>query len=179
MKFPPNLLTILLLTTLTTTAAHPSLPLLPRGLPGAYYTCVLPNFAGPTGCTWTSPTPRCRTQGPTGIQSLGPDPGTICALFASSDCSGARVAEISFPGLGAGLPGFGSFRCWVAGAEGRVDGDVDAEGARKGAGGVLDPAVLAGGVGSREREEVREEIGAMERDGFSEGLIGLKKRVYY
>lgn len=38
---------------------------------------------------------------------------------------------------------------------------------------------LAGGVGSLERKAHLKEIQAMEKDGFSEGLIGLKAGVYY
>ena len=38
---------------------------------------------------------------------------------------------------------------------------------------------LAGGVGSLERKAHLKEIQAMEKDGFNEGLIGLKKGMYY
>lgn len=44
--------------------------------------------------------------------------------------------------------------------------------------GFADPR-LAGGVGSMDRREHLEEIRAMEEDNFSEGLIGLRKGVYY
>lgn len=141
-----------------------------RGLPGAYYTCVQENFAGPDGCGWTSPTERCRAQGGSGIKSLGPDPGTVCSLFKTVDCTGTAIKSITFPGLGSGLPEFASFSCKVAGAQtNRV--------ATKGQ--ALDPATLAGGVGSTVRMEHAEELKAMEEDGFSEGMIGLKKRLYY
>ena len=38
---------------------------------------------------------------------------------------------------------------------------------------------LAGGVGSLERKAHSKELQAMEKDGFREGLIGLKKHMYY
>ncbi|KAF2857024.1 hypothetical protein T440DRAFT_16521 [Plenodomus tracheiphilus IPT5] len=154
---------------LTPTSAQPSI--YRRGLPGAYYTCVSENFAGPDGCGWTSPTERCRAQGGSGIKSLGPDPGTICSLFRSFDCTGSAIKSISFPGLGSGLPNFGSFSC-------KMDGKAQAKAANVKEK-ALDPGLLSGGVGSADRREHAEEIRAMEEDGFSEGLIGLKKDMYY
>ncbi|KAI8937991.1 hypothetical protein NX059_005667 [Plenodomus lindquistii] len=141
-----------------------------RGLPGAYYTCVSENFAGPNGCSWTAPTTRCRAQGGSGIKSLGPDPGTTCTLFSTSDCTGSAIKSITFPGIGSGLPTFGSFSC-------KTTGPAVKSAALKGK--AMDLGMLAGGVGSADRREHAEEIAAMEEDGFSEGMIGLKKDTYY
>ena len=166
---------ILLLTLSTQISAQPHLQR--RGLPGAVYTCTDNDFRG--NCQWTAPTTRCHQQGPLnlgiGIESLGPDPSTSCILYEKFDCTGTEIQTVRYPGISSNLPKFGAFRCTVDGsAKSKKNLGVQAE--------ALDPLAdprLAGGVGSLERKEHLEEIRAMEKDGFKEGVIGLKKGVYY
>jgi hypothetical protein len=146
-----------------------------RGLPGAVYICDGMDFRG--NCQWNAPSDRCIIQGPagSGVVSMGPDPEGKCNLFEKSDCTGQKVETVFFPGYVGGLPTFASFRCEPL-PQLRDLGTADV--AVK----ALDPladARLAGGVGSAERQRHEEEIKAMEADGFSEGLIGLSKGVYY
>lgn len=145
-----------------------------RGLPGAVYTCTSPYFTG--DCQWTRPDDRCiiAGMGAQAIQSIGPDPGGYCFLYKRSDCvESAGDTIVKFPGLSAPgsvpkFPDVQSLRCYARPAK-REDEAV--EGKVK--------QLLAGGVGSADREEHKEEIEAMEKDGFSEGVIGLEKGVYY
>ncbi|OAL56521.1 hypothetical protein IQ07DRAFT_9723 [Pyrenochaeta sp. DS3sAY3a] len=174
------LLVIVLIAVLCTASAHPSLQR--RGLPGAVYTCTEENFRG--DCQWSSPTNRCRLPGPailnSGIKSLGPDPGGFCTLYEKFDCTGQEIQTIQFPGLSAQIPKFGSFRCSTDRDQTAKlsNGNVDSTSSTKTLHPFADPR-LAGGVGSMERNNHIDEIGKMERDGFKEGLIGLKKGIYY
>ncbi|PSN59331.1 hypothetical protein BS50DRAFT_447472, partial [Corynespora cassiicola Philippines] len=141
-----------------------------RGLPGAVYICTGPNFTG--DCGWLMPNSgSCHIAG-TGEntpQSVGPDPGGSCVLFEKADCTGNQELTLRFPGQGGDLPTFGGVKCFADGQP-RDDGagiaaEVDVR--------------LAGGIGSVDRKEVQQQVEAMEADGFSQGMIGLKKGVYY
>lgn len=113
----PHLAPALTFTTPTTTAIHfptpnvpayqptPPLPTptnlkdctAPFGVPGAVYLCPLPNFEPVEQCTWhTSDAASCIAFGdlPEWTQSLGPDPGGFCELFATSNCTGGTVAYL-------------------------------------------------------------------------------------
>ena len=143
------------------------------GLPGAVYICTGKNFQG--DCGWNQPSTECRIVG-TGTQapnSIGPDPGGFCELFDTADCSGQPLSTIRFPGSGEGFDGV------VAGL--RCSADLSRRTPAQAANVALhrDDRRLAGGVGSMERKRVKEQIEAMQKDGFSQGLIGLKKRMYY
>lgn len=179
------LLVIVLIAVLCTASAQPSLQR--RGLPGAVYTCTEENFRG--DCQWSSPTNKCRLPGPasldSGIKSLGPDPGGFCTLYEKFDCTGQEIQTLQFPGLSAQIPKFGAFRCStdrdqtakLSNGNGNVDSTSSTSSTK-----TLYPSAdprLAGGVGSMERKNHIEEIEKMERDGFKEGLIGLKKGIYY
>ncbi|KAF2735525.1 hypothetical protein EJ04DRAFT_192226 [Polyplosphaeria fusca] len=139
-----------------------------RGLPGAVYICTDKNFRG--DCGWTMPNPDCHIAG-TGEfapESIGPDPGGECTLYAKSDCSDKGVKSITFPGVGEGLPKFMAIKCVANQAQTlaatATATDVDDR--------------LAGGVGSLSRKRLKEVIQKMEEDGFKEGMIGLKKGEY-
>lgn len=105
--------------------------------------------------------------------SIGPDPDGSCILYEKFDCTGNEVRTVRFPGIAGGLPKFSAFKCSPNAQARRAGVAVKA----------LDPLAvdprLAGGVGSVERQNHLEEIKLMEEDGFSEGLIGFKKGVYY
>jgi hypothetical protein len=167
--------TVLYLTILFHTILSPShaLPQLQRrGLPGAVYTCSGENFS--QDCGWSLPTTSCRIAS---AKSIGPDPGGYCTLYKNFDCT-ESVRTLRFPGAATGLPDYMSFRCGVGvGISGTVapQANTGAEASLK----VLPADRLAGGVGSLERKAHLKEIQAMEKDGFREGLIGLKKDVYY
>ncbi|KAH7406164.1 hypothetical protein DE146DRAFT_435578 [Phaeosphaeria sp. MPI-PUGE-AT-0046c] len=167
------ILPIVLLALVSSATARPKLQR--RGLPGAVYTCDSSDFRG--NCQWNPPADRCFIQGPagSGVVSMGPDPDGSCILYSKFDCTGDEVRTIRFPGIAGGLPNFAAFKC---SANQQARADVTAGLAVK----VLDPTAdprLAGGVGSAERKEHLEEITQMEEDGFSQGLIGLNKGVYY
>ncbi|KAF1841568.1 uncharacterized protein K460DRAFT_318680 [Cucurbitaria berberidis CBS 394.84] len=171
---------IVLLAFSTSASARPNIER--RGLPGAVYTCTRADFRG--DCQWTAPTTQCRQQGPTslglGLESFGPDPSTSCILYEKFDCTGNQVQTVRFPGISSGLPQFGAFRCSPERAQANNDLDVNLE--VKGSAKAFDPLAdprLAGGVGSMERKKNLRELKEMEKDGFKEGLIGLKKGVYY
>lgn len=143
-----------------------------RGLPGAVYTCSGEQFS--KDCGWSLPTTDCRIAS---AKSIGPDPGGYCTLYKNFDCTGS-VRTLRFPGAGSGLPNYMSFKCGVGvGISGTVapQANANTDLALK----ALPADRLAGGVGSLERKAHLKEIQAMENDGFSEGLIGLKKDVYY
>jgi hypothetical protein len=113
-------------------------------------------------------------QGPagTGIMSIGPDPDGSCILYEKFDCTGNEVRTVRFPGITGGLPTFAALKCFPNAQARRAGVAVKA----------LDPLAdprLAGGFGSAERLNHLEEIKRMEEDGFSQGLIGFKKGVYY
>ncbi|KAF2000230.1 hypothetical protein P154DRAFT_492300 [Amniculicola lignicola CBS 123094] len=186
------LLQLLLTTTITALPSslhphlhkYPTLTLSKRGLPGAVYICTSPNFTGDCGWIMPSSAATCHIPG-TGSQapqSIGPDPGGVCTLYSSFECSGSIVATLKFPGLSSNLPTFGSLKCASDTVTGFNNGTTitltgpdggGLEFKRKG-----DPR-LAGGVGSKKRKEVEGLIQEMERDGFREGMIGLEKGVYY
>ena len=132
------------------------------------------------------PSNECRIPG-TGDgapESIGPDPGGFCILYEKATCEGDQVATLRFPGLGSGLPTFGGLKCFANGAQANMTGIVQNGGfagsgiAPTGKNGAGD-ARLAGGVGSKRRKELKNIIAAMEEDGFSQGMIGLEKGIYY
>ncbi|KAF3040341.1 hypothetical protein E8E12_008877 [Didymella heteroderae] len=143
-----------------------------RGLPGAVYTCADENFSG--DCGWSLPSTNCRIAT---AKSIGPDPGGYCTLYKKFDCT-ESVRTLRFPGVSSGLPAYMSFKCGVGvGISGTVapQGSADLDLSLK----ALPADRLAGGVGSADRKKHLKELQAMEKDGFSEGLIGLKKDMYY
>lgn len=161
---------ILLQTIFTSSNALPSLQR--RGLPGAVYTCSSENFSG--SCGWSLPTTNCRIAS---AQSIGPDPGGYCTLYKNFDCTDS-VRTLRFPGASSSLPKYMSFKCGVGvGISGTVAPQAKANPdlSLK----ALPADRLAGGVGSTERKAHLKELQAMEKDGFSEGLIGLRKDMYY
>lgn len=161
----------------------PALPHLQRrGLPGAVYICDGTQFRG--NCGWIPPSNRCVQQGGAGrgTESIGPDPGGFCTLYEKFDCTGTKIQTVRFPGILSDLPQFGALRCFAdtTVAQENKDGAVGAAPASTKE--TLDPFAdprLAGGVGSADRKKNIEEISQMEKDGFRDGLIGLKKGVYY
>ncbi|KAJ8111624.1 hypothetical protein OPT61_g5823 [Boeremia exigua] len=143
-----------------------------RGLPGAVYTCTGENFSG--ACGWSLPTTNCRIAT---AKSIGPDPGGYCTLYKKFDCTGS-VRTLQFPGASSDLPQYMSFKCGVGiGISGTVA--PQAKGNPDLSLKALPSDRLAGGVGSDERKAHLKELQAMEKDGFSEGMIGLKKDMYY
>lgn len=143
-----------------------------RGLPGAVYTCDEENFGG--DCGWSLPSTNCRIAT---AKSIGPDPGGYCTLYKKFDCTDS-VRTLRFPGVSSGLPNYMSFKCGVGvGISGTVAPQANANADLKLK--ALPADRLAGGVGSADRKEHLEELQAMEKDGFSEGMIGLKKNMYY
>lgn len=143
-----------------------------RGLPGAVYTCTGEQFS--EDCGWTPPSTDCHIAS---AKSIGPDPGGYCTLYKNFDCT-ESVRTLRFPGAATGLPAYMSFKCSVGvGTSGTVapQASANTELSSK----ALPADKLAGGVGSLERKAHLKEIQAMEKDGFSEGLIGLKAGVYY
>jgi hypothetical protein len=156
---------------LSMVAARPNLQR--RGLPGAVYYCDGENFSG-KHCTWLEPNNVCHQLEPGFIKSLGPDPDGTCTLYKDANCSaGQELMTLRFPGKGSGLPDSVAFQC-------SPNVNARREGAVELAVKTLDlDDRLAGGVGSMERVEHLAEIVRMEEDGFSEGLIGLKKKFYY
>ncbi|KAH7078496.1 hypothetical protein FB567DRAFT_631828 [Paraphoma chrysanthemicola] len=161
---------------LSTSSARPSPQL--YGLPGAFYHCDAINFQA--GCSWMMPenAKRCHQQGGEGVgmMSIGPDPGTTCKLYATVDCSGAEIREISWPGIANGVPReLGSIRCFKS----QQSRALPAEDSTPKALNLAADPRLAGGVGSMERLKHIKELREMEKDGFKEGLIGFKKGFYY
>ncbi|KAJ4413234.1 hypothetical protein N0V91_000208 [Didymella pomorum] len=150
---------------------HASPSLQRRGLPGAVYVCNEDNFGG--DCGWSLPSTNCRIAS---AKSIGPDPGGYCTLYKNFDCTDS-VRTLRFPGVSSGLPDYQSFKCGVGvGISGTVAPQANAN---------ADLSIkqaadrLAGGVGSADRKKHLKELQAMEKDGFSEGMIGLKKDMYY
>ncbi|KAJ4384250.1 hypothetical protein N0V86_001097 [Didymella sp. IMI 355093] len=143
-----------------------------RGLPGAVYTCSGENFSG--SCGWSVPTTDCRIAT---AKSIGPDPGGYCTLYKKFDCT-ESVRTLRFPGLSSDLPDYMSFKCGVGvGISGTVAPQANATSGLSLK--ALPADRLAGGVGSTERKKHLQELQAMEKDGFSEGMIGLNKDMYY
>ncbi|KAJ4293212.1 hypothetical protein N0V90_008494 [Kalmusia sp. IMI 367209] len=155
-----------------------------RGLPGAVYICTKDNFRG--DCAWTAPNDQCHIvgTGDNSPRSIGPDENGSCVLFEKATCTGNQVKSIRYPGLASNIPTFMSLKCYAddppaANATGTINN------AGRVGGGILpagkndaDPR-LAGGLGSMERKNLKDIMDAMEKDGFSQGMIGLKKGHYY
>lgn len=154
------------------TSIHALPTLQRRGLPGAVYTCDEDNFSG--DCAWSLPSTNCRIAT---AKSIGPDPGGYCTLYKRFDCT-ESVRTLRFPGVSSGLPAYMSFKCGVGvGISGTVapQASANADLSLK----ALPADRLAGGVGSADRKKHLKVLQAMEKDGFSEGMIGLKKDMYY
>ncbi|KAF2438810.1 hypothetical protein P171DRAFT_339523, partial [Karstenula rhodostoma CBS 690.94] len=152
-----------------------------RGLPGAVYICTGDNFRG--DCAWTAPSNRCHIAG-TGsnsARSIGPDENGFCVLFEKATCTGAQVKTLRFPGQVSNMPTFMSLKCFSDGNGASANATASAgDGARVDSN-ILpdaDPR-LAGGVGSMERKNLGDVMKQMEKDGFKQGMIGLKKGHYY
>ncbi|KAF2032284.1 hypothetical protein EK21DRAFT_110229 [Setomelanomma holmii] len=166
---------VILLALFSTVTGRPNLQR--RGLPGAFYGCDGTMFQG--NCGWIPPeeAATCIENGPLdkGLKSIGPDPDGTCTLYDDAVCAGKEVRKLTFPGLAGGVPKFGSIKC-SANQQARAAAIEDLT--TKTLNPVADPR-LAGGVGSTERLNHLEELKQMEKDGFSEGLIGFKKGTYY
>jgi hypothetical protein len=164
---------IILLALVSSVIARPNLQR--RGLAGAVYTCDSQDFRG--NCQWNAPSDRCMIQGPagSGILSMGPDPDGSCILYEKFDCTGKEIRTVRFPGIAGGMEAFASFKC---SANPRARSDITADLAVKALDPLADPR-LPGGIGSAERKNHLKEIKQMEKDGFSQGLIGFKKGTYY
>ncbi|KAJ4357303.1 uncharacterized protein N0V89_001878 [Didymosphaeria variabile] len=145
-----------------------------RGLPGAVYICTGDNFRG--SCAWTAPSTQCHIAG-TGDdspRSIGPDENGSCILFENAQCTGNQVKTLRFPGQATNMPTFMSLKC-----------SSDSNGKRGNSTEVVKSGVLPlaleadprldGGVGSMERKNLEEVMDQMEKDGFRQGMIGLKK----
>ncbi|KAF1958900.1 hypothetical protein CC80DRAFT_21895 [Byssothecium circinans] len=158
-----------------------------RGLPGAVYICTRENFRG--DCAWTMPDNKCHIPG-TGDnspESVGPDPGGYCILWEKATCSGNQIATLRFPGLATQVPDFGGIRCYADSKNNNTmnaNGTIINNGALAG-NGILAPGQkdvdprLSGGVGSLESKRLKEVLAEFDKDGFKEGMIGLKKGHYY
>lgn len=152
-----------------------------RGLPGAVYICTGDNFRG--DCAWTAPNTRCHIAG-TGnnsARSIGPDENGFCILFEKATCTGTQVKTVRFPGQSSNMPAFQSIKCFSDGNGARANATTLASGGARVASSILpgaDPR-LAGGVGSTERKALEGVMEEMEKDGFKQGMIGLKKGHYY
>jgi hypothetical protein len=164
-----------------TSAAAPTHRLRKRGLPGAVYICTSDNFRG--ACAWTAPNSRCHIAG-TGnnsARSIGPDEDGFCVLFEKATCTGAQVKTLRYPGQASDMPAFMSLKCYSDGNGMRANATAVASGSAKVESSILagaDPR-LAGGVGSMERKNLEDVMEQMEKDGFRQGMIGLKKGHYY
>ncbi|KAF2020348.1 hypothetical protein BU24DRAFT_127 [Aaosphaeria arxii CBS 175.79] len=161
------------------TASYSSKLLSKRGLPGAVYICTDPNFRG--DCGWVAPSQECRIAG-TGLQapeSIGPDPGGFCVLYADAACKGNQIATLRFPGIGSGVPAFSAIRCLGVQQEATKTANRLSNTAQALKGVTQDDPRLAGGVGSMSRKRIKAQMERMEQDGFSEGLIGLRPGEYY
>lgn len=154
-----------------------------RGLPGAVYICTDQNFRG--DCSWIMPNNECHIPG-TGEfapESVGPDPGGFCILYEKATCTGNQVDTLRYPGLASNIPTFGGLRCSADG-QGTNGTNIVQNGGAAGSG-IAPPGKydadprLAGGVGSAERMQLQSVMAAMEEDGLSQGMIGLKKGHYY
>ncbi|PVI03413.1 hypothetical protein DM02DRAFT_258571 [Periconia macrospinosa] len=145
-----------------------------RGLPGAVYICTDANFRG--HCAWTMPESRCHIPG-TGDnapESIGPDPDGFCVLFESTNCDGNQIRTLRFPGIESAVPEFGSIQCFADGQRGNATSTA----ANAKITGFADPR-LPGGFGSADALALKSVLQDMENDGFSQGMIGLKKAHYY
>lgn len=153
-----------LLSTIHTISAFSTSRLVRRGLPGAYYTCTKPNFSGQ--CSWTQPNGDCHIQGsPNGITSLGPDEGTLCMLYSGADCKGSPVMSVRFPGVATGLPQFGSFNCTLMTSAQKKEAKAQ--------------TLLAEGDFLEDGDMRDFGLKTVDSKGREQGLIGLKKGIYY
>jgi len=157
-----------------------SIPLQKRGLPGAVYICTDQNFRG--DCSWIAPNPECHITGTGefGPESIGPDPDGHCILFERATCTGNEIETLRFPGRAMGMPAFMGLKCF-ADAQGATGNSSMVQNGTLAASGRLweaDPR-LAGGAGSLDAKQLKSVLGDMEKDGFKEGMIGLKKGHYY
>jgi hypothetical protein len=156
-----------------TSIAAPMHRLRKRGLPGAVYICTSDNFRG--ACAWTAPSSRCHIAG-TGnnsVRSIGPDEDGYCVLYEKATCTGTEVKTVRYPGQASDMPAFMSLKCYPDRNRARANATV-ASSILTGA----DPR-LAGGVGSMERKNLEGVMEQMEKDGFRQGMIGLRKGHYY
>jgi len=152
---------IAILTTVVSVSASPTHHLMRRGLPGAYYTCTDPDFSGI--CSWTQPNTACHIQGGGGgIESLGPDQGSICTLYTRTDCKGDAIRSLRFPGISANMPTFGSFECVKENAGKRSENSTV-------------PIIMAQGAATAKFGLLKE----VKPKGREEGMIGLEKGTYY
>lgn len=151
-----------------------------RGLPGAVYICTDQNFRG--DCSWIAPNTDCHISG-TGEfapESIGPDPGGRCILYKTATCTGAEVETLRFPGRSTNMPAFMGLKCFPDGQSAAAANATFSLGSAA-ASDILreaDPR-LPGGFGSLESKQLSKVLDDMEKDGFKEGLIGLKKDHYY
>jgi hypothetical protein len=148
--------------------------LLRRGLPGAVYICTQENFRG--DCAWTNPDNKCHIPG-TGSnspKSIGPDPAGHCILWEKATCSGNEIQTLRYPGLETTVPDFGGIRCYANSDAITANSTSAASESLR----IADPR-LPGGSGSLDAKELKSVLTNMEKDGFKEGMIGLKKGHYY
>jgi hypothetical protein len=152
-----------------------------RGLPGAVYICTDQNFRG--DCSWIAPNNDCHIIG-TGEfapESIGPDPDGFCIFYEKATCTGRQIETIRYPGRASEMPAFMGLKCFADGQAAAANASSSAQGGRKGGSAALavaDPR-LAGGFGSMEAKQLKGVLDAMEKEGFKEGMIGLKKGHYY
>ncbi|KAF9735192.1 hypothetical protein PMIN06_010803 [Paraphaeosphaeria minitans] len=149
-----------------------------RGIPGAVYICTSDNFRG--DCAWTAPSNQCHIAG-TGnnsARSIGPDEDGFCILFEKATCTGTQVKTLRFPGQASNMPTFMSLKCFSDGNRHGSRANVTATAATSNIIPDADPR-LSGGVGSMERKNLENVMEQMEKDGFRQGMIGLKKGHYY
>ncbi|KAK7189331.1 hypothetical protein DPSP01_012372 [Paraphaeosphaeria sporulosa] len=149
-----------------------------RGLPGAVYICTSDNFRG--DCAWTAPNNRCHIAG-TGnnsARSIGPDEDGFCVLFEKATCTGTQVKTLRFPGQASNMPTFMSLKCFSDGNGNGARANATATAVTSNILPDADPR-LSGGVGSMERKNLENVMEQMEKDGFRQGMIGLKKGHYY
>lgn len=146
-------------------------------MPGAVYICTEDNFRG--DCAWTAPNDRCHIVG-TGNnspKSIGPDEDGFCELFEKATCTGAKVKTLRFPGQASDIPTFMGLICHsdrpASGNMTRLFSGMTPTSLND------DDPRLSGGVGSAERKQLEEVMDNMEKNGFKEGMIGLKKGHYY
>jgi hypothetical protein len=152
-----------------------------RGLPGAVYICTDQNFRG--DCSWIAPNSKCHITG-TGEfapESIGPDPDGHCILYEKATCTGNEIETLRFPGRATGMPAFMGLKCFTdtQGASGNSSG-FSLNGTSVGSTSLADADPrLMGGAGSLDAKQLSGVLSAMAKDGFKEGMIGLKKGHYY
>ena len=110
-------------------------------------------------------------------ESIGPDPDGYCILWTSTMCDGNQIRTLRFPGLETAVPDFGSIKCYADVAGGGKNATLTPTG-RKGVTAGADPRLM-GGTGSADALALKGVLADMEKEGFSQGMIGLKKGHYY